>query len=240
MKKLLTGLAVLPVLTGITLAAGPGGGSGGGSGGGNLPPPSPPSPIVVFKTEGVDISEASLYPNFVPCTGLPCQGAVVHTGPLPTGLDGQGFALDYFVTAKTIIANTNAHNTDQQLSATLGTCQLYANVFGKLVNLDFANVTVPASNYFPQPGRGQGFSLVTGDGGQTVVLEGALCPDVPVVRDIGVVCLGSPHTNVYNTILKVTPFSTANSPINNMSPASEQASPHSACSPAKFGTLGPG
>jgi hypothetical protein len=61
MKKLLTGLAVVPFVTTVALAAG----VGGGSGGGNPPPPPPPAPqgpfpIVVFKTQQVDISNASL------------------------------------------------------------------------------------------------------------------------------------------------------------------------------------
>jgi hypothetical protein len=236
MKKLLIGLTVLPFLTGIASAAGVGGGGGGG--GGNPPPPPPPQgPIVVFKTEPVEISNASGQPSKEPCNTTLCPEAAVRTGPL-TALDAQGAALDYFVSAKTIIVNDIPSNGyGGQGAPALGTCQLYANVSGRIVNLDFANVTVPASAYiYPVPGA----ISVPSDAGQTIALEGSLCPDIPIVRDIGVVCSGSSHTYIYNTILKVTPLSTASSPIDNMSPSSEKTSPLSACSPATPGILGPG
>jgi hypothetical protein len=236
MKKLLIGVALLPFLAGVASAAGGGGG----------PPPPPPAqgpfPIVVFKPESIGISNVDAYglPESEPCFSQnSCTGVAVHTGPV-TAVDAQGFALDYIVSAKTIIANDSSQSIDQKIPR-LATCQLYAKYAGRIVTLDFANLIVPGA-YVSIPGRGQGNSSVPGDAGQTAALEGAFCPDLGItsVSDIGVACAGQGNTFVYNTVLTVTPYSTANSPIQNNSGSSEKISPVSHCSPFQLVTLGPG
>jgi hypothetical protein len=190
-------------------------GVGGGSGGGNPPPPPPqgPFPMVAFRSESVSTESTTL------CTRFPCTGAAVHTGRF-TALDGQGFGLDYFISAKTTFANSGPR-------AVIGSCQLYASLAGGIVNIDKADITVPVS---------PGGNWVQTDGGQTVSLQGALCPVAAGVTDVGIICTdnsgGNSGAYIYNTVLTVTPFSTANSPIENRSASSERASARSACSPA--------
>jgi hypothetical protein len=181
-----------------------------------LPPLVSPTPIVSFAEAAALIAGQSL------CDRVPCPTTPnVHTGALD-----QNFVTDYVINAKTSISTGIPFEGGPPFASAI--CQLYAIIRGRVVTIDQAVGTVPVV-------------LVPQTIGQTLELQGALCPTTATVSDVGLVCTpgdNSPGVFIYNSVVTLLPFIAAESGIQNSSRQGEPTSALSNCTPANAGRLG--
>jgi len=144
------------------------------------------------------------------CNATICPSPFVNTGPLFNAAS----VTHYMINAKTTLYNGVGSWFSQ-----FGTCQLYAKISGKVLIID---------EYIQQP-------VLSGEA-QTVVLQGALCPETSnPPDDVGVTCTTANlnsfgyKLSAVRTVLSLIPFASDVSPIENRS--SGGSSPLSHCSP---------